>query len=252
MFIVGAARSGTTAILFGLIQATRYAGFYEGHAFDLASRLVSAVEAHITAKKELPIRSYHLGHLGKQAIHSRIVELMRQFSAGFTVRYWADKTPTSDMVRSVPVLAEAFPLARFVFMKRRGIENVSSRLRKFPTSSFEFDCREWVASMAAWRAVRDQVTGRFVEIDQCDLSRKPEQVADRIGVLLSLSAEEIERLGKQFRDRRPEATGSDSGVVSNITGVGWTNEMIDLFRKICDAEMQAYGYTYDERYCDAQ
>jgi len=47
----------------------------------------------------------------------------------FSSAHWVDKTPNLDIVRSADILYRIWPEAKFIYMKRRGIENVMSRLR---------------------------------------------------------------------------------------------------------------------------
>ena len=47
VFVVGAARSGTSAMAQALVKATRYQGFAEGHVLDIAIRVGNAVEQHL-------------------------------------------------------------------------------------------------------------------------------------------------------------------------------------------------------------
>lgn len=47
-------------------------------------------------------------------------------------KIWVDKTPDPRMIKCVPRLKRAWPNAKFIFVKRRGIENLESRIKKFP------------------------------------------------------------------------------------------------------------------------
>jgi hypothetical protein len=152
------------------------------------------------------------------------------------------------MILSVPIVARAWPSGRFIFLKRRGIENVSSQMRKFPMSSFDQNCRRWAQVMAGWRQIRSAIPGKFLELEQRALLHNPHGSALRVGTLLDLSTIEIDGLGTQLCILRPEVTDSPERIVSGMNESGWSSEMIETFYRICGAEMDAYGYTYDARY----
>jgi hypothetical protein len=252
LFVLGSVRSGTTAICQALDAGTRYRGFPEGHVLDLAIRLFGALYMHFDRKERWisPETSagYHLGRFDRSYFKSEIVALLKRATAGYAAPTWYDKTPTYEMVASVPYLAEIWPEARFLFMKRRGLETIASRLRRFPDSNFEGNCRDWTTIMGGWRGVRDVVSGRLLEIDQLDMRREPAATAERIGQLLGFDSAEVASLGTTIRQARPETTDPLSVVIDDVSRMGWTPQQLDYFRYVCGPEMEAYGYTYDGRY----
>src|SRR2546430_17539144 len=70
---------------------------------------------------------------------------------------FVDKTPGWPMLKALPALLVVWPNLRVVFTKRRGIENVLSRQRKFPDGVFESHCRDWAAAMETWLAVHAEI-----------------------------------------------------------------------------------------------
>jgi hypothetical protein len=253
VFVVGSARSGTTALCLALWRGTRYRGFPEGHVLDVANRLVNAVNAHFEKKDAwiLPGTSaaYHLGRLTHARLRAETIALLRRLTASYTTPFWFDKTPTYQMIASVPIIAQAWPESRFIFMKRRGLENVRSRLRKFSQNNFSGHCRDWALIMSGWRSVRETVPDRFIEIDQRSMLDDPGLAANRVGRLLDLEPAETEAFAAVLRRERPEASSSPADIVHDISELGWSAEQVEMFRSICGAEMDAYGYTYDAQYC---
>jgi hypothetical protein len=250
VFVMGAARSGTSAVFQSLTRVTRYRGFFEGHVLDIAAAVSKTVDEHFRTKaSQIPKSSfYHLNKIDHAATSKAVQAMLRWLASGYTTPYWADKTPNSHMVLSAPILASTWPAARFIFMKRRGIENVLSRQRKFRECSFEYDAEDWAATMAAWRAVRGDIPGKFLELEQVELLRQPVACARLVGDLLALSPDETTGLGEYLRQHRPEVTDPTARIVPNIEDTGWTPDQIATFRRLCHEEMVAYGYTYDERY----
>jgi len=181
VFVLGAARSGTTVLCLALKTATRYRGFPEGHVLDIACRLAGSVASHFEKKDGwIPLdisAGYHLGRVTHAFFENEALNLLRRLASQYTTPFWFDKTPTYQMVASVPVLAQAWPNARFVFMKRRGLENLCSRLRKFANCNFRLNCHDWSLIMAGWRAVRAAIPVLFIEFDQRMLLQEPYSVA---------------------------------------------------------------------------
>jgi hypothetical protein len=124
-----------------------------------------------------------------------------------------------------------------------------SRARKFSGGRFAMQCQEWALIMADWRTVRTVIPDKFVELEQRALLDDPGGVAERVGALLSLSRLEIEAMQARLEAVRTEVTDPTARVLADIAETGWSPEMIETFRAACGAEMAAYGYTYDERYC---
>jgi len=115
LFILGAARSGTSAVAHALLTAAGFEGNEEGHLFDMLTPLLAGARRFDDSK--------------------------------------ADE--------------------QFVFMKRREIENVASRMRKFKFD-FAHNCREWATVMEAWLSVREGVAEAALELDQLDVARGPD------------------------------------------------------------------------------
>ena len=84
---------------------------------------------------------------------------------------WVDKTPGgTSMVEACPSLLEIFPRATFIFCKRRGIENVLSRLNKFKGGAFEAHCQGWAQTMETWLQVAPLLGQSAIEVDQTDMA----------------------------------------------------------------------------------
>jgi Sulfotransferase family len=251
VFVIGPVRSGTTALCLALEKGTRYQGFPEGHVLDVAIRLVNAINLHFERKETIAVRdicAYHLGNTQSSRFFSEAVEMVRRLGSGYTTPFWFDKTPTYPMVASVPILANAWPNARFIFMKRRGLESMRSRLRKFSKVDFRASCTDWALIMAGWRNVRKTVPGRFIEIDQRDLDNDRETVGISVGELLGLDPSEVAAFVNVLKSERPEATGPSTQAIGEVSELGWSEEQLGIFREVCGKEMEAYGYTYDESY----
>lgn len=249
VFILGSPRSGTSAITAALLNTTHYQGHSEGHVLPLLpilqaelgkyyDMLSGALEGETTLAT-IP-QGYFQAKMGEM-----FIDVMR---ARFNTRYWAVKTPSNYMIVAAPRFAELWPNARFIFMKRRGIENLVSRLQKFPNDPFERQCRDWTDAMFFWSKTRDQIGSKALEIDQIDLVRNSADVAVKLGRLLDLSQQDQEAFRIAIAEVRPEQTSAEIGRVTSMEAVDWTPEQKTRFREICGPMMAAYGYSEGPEY----
>ena len=165
-------------------------------------------------------------------------------------RPWVDKTCNAPTILALPDLVFLWPDSRVIFAKRRGIENVVSRLKKFPEQNFTYHCRDWALAMSSWRTMRERLEPwRYREIDQRDLILAPATVAAEIGALLSLNTAAQARMAHTFVTLRPQQTAPGTAErILTLQDVGWTESEVEEFLRTCGQEMDCYGYTLDETY----
>lgn len=243
VFIVGSVRSGTSAIMNGLRRGVGIRGFNEGNFAKLMPELLDLVTKHFE-NEDYVGRPQMVMNLQPNLVANGIKNLFGAVFIGALGRgRWVDKTPGGSMVRACPLLLEIFPRARFIFCKRRGIENMLSRQRKFPAIPFVKHCRNWVDTMEQWQSVRDAVGDSKLEVDQRDMALDTAGVAARVSEFLELSAEESENFKTALTSVRMEQTrpAQDSDYIP-LEETGWSAEEIDTFVDICGDVMRAYGY----------
>jgi hypothetical protein len=248
-FILGSVRSGTSAVMHALREGAGIRGFNEGVFAHLMPVLLSAVDTHYRTFIRKPTTM--LGSVPRGFLEAGIKNLFgRAYIETMGAGRWLDKTPGGpQMVNACPALLEIFPAAKFIFCRRRGIENILSRQRKYPDHAFELHCNGWAKTMEAWIAVKPALAGCAVEVDQRDMAIRPEAVADTVCALLGLSPTESEGFLRVLRDHRIEQTrpAQDETPIS-LSETGWSLEEQETFRRICGPMMQAFGYgTGDER-----
>jgi len=252
VFVIGAARSGTSVVTHALLRSTAYKGHDEGHLIELIGHLDRTVE-QVFAMKERDVitdqNSIMLKTAGRDflsdAIASVFISATQQlFPAGL----WLDKTPNWMMVSLAPRLARIWPNARFIFMRRRGFENVASRLRKYPGHPFRQYCEEWSQCMRTWTDLRAQMHGRALELDQLCVARAPRMAADEIGALLGLSAIEVDGMTRRFTFARPEVTSAEVAAASDVGDLGWSAQELREFEDVCGEWMDRFNYSRDSRY----
>ncbi len=247
VFIIGSPRSGTT-ILASALRNGGYHGFDEGHLLSLIRGVREIVDAHFATHK-IGSEGQLLSQIDSEAVKLGMISALKaQQDAANPSAPWIDKTPGTDMYFAVPYIAKLWPEAKFIFAKRRAIENVVSRMKKFPDAPFALHCEDWVATMEGWRNLRDSGISH-IEIDQYDIARQPQNVAQKLGAFLRLPCHSVELVATEMTSSRPEATSANSASqVYSLESTGWSDDQIAEFREKCTAEMVAFGYSFDESY----
>ena len=257
VFILGPARSGTSALALALLKSGHYEGHGEGHLLPLAKRLLTTVDAYYDAyqaghevrgSSDTRMRATH-GAAFQRMVRRGFVQLTR---ATYPSGRWIDKTPTAEMVRAAPLMQEMWPHARFIFLKRRVIENILSRRRKFPGDTLENHYLDWVDVLSAWLQVRGSLGAAAMEVDQLDLAQQDEAqhgagAAAAIAGFLELPDAAAARFRAALATDRPEQTGK-LGAVGTLDGLGLPPDGRRGLVAACGRVMSEYGYSYGADY----
>ena len=260
VFIVGSPRSGTSALA-NVLWHTGYRGFGEGHFLTLLHDINAIVDQHYVRFPSAD-PNVLLGKIDKRDLKRRLFATFRRMvndlipiephSANETVQFkpWFDKTPSLAMILAIPIIRELWPDSVFVFAKRRGIENIISRLKKFPEHPFEYACSNWAETMAAWRTIRQQLPpGCFIEVEQRDMVQLPERTARSLCAFLQTDESAFTAAYNAMSTKRPQESAEGSAYRTfSLAESGWTVEQTETFLKYCETEMKQFGYTMDEHY----
>lgn len=254
LFILGSTRSGTSAVAQAVLASGRFWGQDEGHMLDLLAYLSDSLRGFYEQKNRAgaingsTLISHVPVHFLQQGLQNLFVNLMRTVAP---TPWWMVKTPNHLKIQLAPRFLAIWPHGKFVFMKRRALEVIESRRRKFPGSSFEDNCRAWAAVMTAWRGARANLDGRTLEIDQMFLAQHPNVAATAIATICGMDAEQAARVRHALTSERPEQTGNGIGRVLRLQDLDWTTAERDAFAHICGPLMEEFGYTTDETYAVA-
>jgi Sulfotransferase family len=243
VFIVGSPRSGTSALVKGL-TTVGYRGYNEGNFLPLIRIIDRTVDNHFAIFGK-PNPNRLTSQIDREQLKDAIHRTFRQLADGAHPHpLWFDKSGHAEMIPAIPILRRLWPESVYVFCKRRAIENVASRLKKFPAQDFERHCVGWAKIMAAWRVVRAELPAEvYLEVDQQELIRDTEGIGTRIAELLDLNAEQLQTLIKTFKSRRPQETSKGSAAQTHsLESIGWSEAQLATFRRHCGPEMEAYGY----------
>jgi len=252
VFIVGSPRSGTS-ILVTALRTVGYGGFNEGNFLPLINILGKAVDRHLgLAGKSRP--NVLAAHVDPELLKTKIDEIIGNLVNSMNVgSMWFDKSGNADMIEAIPRLRLLWPNSVYIFAKRRAIENVKSRVKKFPERDFEEHCASWAINMSTWRKIRaDLPPDVYLEVDQYDLIRDAEGISRRIADFLGFEPAQSKNLMKAFKMKRPQQTSNGSAEqIHSLDSLGWSDGQLATFKRICSSEMAAFGYTegvgYDRR-----
>jgi len=251
IFVLGSPRSGTSIITKAIKDGVNVKGYAEGHFLPIIKPLMQAI-ADFYQKNEKIIgkKSRTISHIERNELEEEITKTIRKIhDQVIKHEVWIDKTPGFSMIEAAPYLLKTWPESRFIFAKRRGIECVISRLKKFPNVPFETHCKLWTQAMESWLKVRDSLTGYYLEIEQRDIGLNPQVVAKAIGELLNIEPEKVKKIEDIFINERMEDTGGkETTQAIKITETGWTDEEIKIFRKHCGKISQKFGYSETSDY----
>ena len=244
VFVVGSPRSATS-ILVSALRIVGYEGFNEGNFLPLVNVLGRAVDRYLgVAGQSSP--NVLAAHVDPEFLKRRIEGVIKDMEDGLNLgNLWFDKSSNPDMIEAIPRLRLLWPNSVYIFAKRRAIENVISRVKKFPAHTFEQHCASWAMNMAAWRKVRAELPpDAYLEVDQYDLIRNAQGIARRMTDFLGLPPELSKKIVKTFKMHRPQQTSNGSAEqIHSLDSLGWPDDQVAAFKRICSSEMEAFGYT---------
>jgi len=248
ILIVGSPRSGTSALALGL-SAAGISGYSEGHFLMLFARIEETIAKYyeVEASNNVP------GTLLHALAMDRVVEEYRQ-TARFMMDNvydgapWFDKTAHGGTIENLPFFKSIWPRAKIIFAKRRPIENLESRLRKFSHMSFAEHCNDLKYIFKTWAAIRGQLNG-WVEIDQYDLLHDPAQATKTISDFLGFKENAAAAFRTTIENTHPERT-SESYNTKRFSELNWSQNDKELFVAELDGIMKLFNYGYDQYYVD--
>ena len=256
LLVVGSPRSGTSALGKACRKALRSSAHGESHVVEGVNRMLTTADAFFQQSKTASISGNLVNAIPRTVIIAQQLTMLRQiYRHYYGDEVLLDKTPGIPMLESLPLALMAWPHAKVIFCKRRAMENVQSRMIKFPKVVFEQHVKQWRQSFIAWRNSKQKINKLlkhnqwFIEVDQFDMATNTASVVTPISELLAFDKREKIVFEKQLSsDDRPEQTSVIQSKAKSIEDFGWTDAQIEIFKGICDKEMTLQHYSYDEQY----
>jgi hypothetical protein len=220
VFILGPARSGTSAMFLALQKVLGLSGLGESHVPQIFQRIVYQFYEYA---REFAQRDGVLAQrLQVPAFRNHLINFMRRFYfEQFGGAPFVDKTPGLEALTGAPFLKQAFPAAKIIVMERNGVETIESYRRKF-NASFEDALKEW--SNCARETVKlKQTMPDVLFLSQNELRADPEAVAAKLSRYLGRSERSAD-LTQFFRQSRENVTSTQEHWSRQMTidSVGWT------------------------------
>jgi len=252
IFITGSVRTGTSVMTRALTEGAGIPGYTEGCFIDFIGTYIWHTEMGYNNRSgQKRNKEIMLAHVDQETyINDLLTWFKNQYNTynQFSGR-WIDKTASKPTIFAMPYIQKMWPEAQFIVMNRRPIENMESRLRKFPVPSFEEHC----TMLANIHDVQQEALHRlpqtsYITIDQYDVATKPQEVAQKVGIFLNLSVDQIRSVEAYFTDKRPEYTGGDESDVRSLDETDWTDAQKEMFKEKLSKMVIEGGWTVGNQY----
>ncbi len=246
VFVLGYYRSGTTAISDSL-KSIGYFGWREGYIFPLVCKLHNLIDDHLREVRNFTGPDFAISAINPDKLKIDIMNSVTNvYRVGANNIGWFDKTPGWEMVSFAPQILSFWPKAKFIFCKRRGIDNIESQIRRFgdPAKrgiSFRDLCYGWSRTMETWTLVKDKLGNASIEMEHHDLASNPSAIAEKLARFLNIDSERQRKLVDILTNHHPEKTATNFSW-KPLDRTGWTEKQQDDFLSICGPAMSEYGY----------
>lgn len=259
VFVIGSPRSGTSALGKALRRGLGARAHGESHVIEGFRRINEQNQLFFEDSVTARIKGNLVHELPKTLLLAeQLTVLRRVYKLYYGDKVHLDKTPGIPMINSLPLVFMAWPNAKVILCKRRGLENIASRIIKFPKVPFEGHLKQWVQSFKAWRKNKQQVTrllkkqNWFIEVEQREMAITPQKVVNEVSQFVGLNGQKKQKLYNALSGERPEQSSAIDSAAKSINDFGWTKDQITLFRSVCTQEMELQSYTFDEHYTKSE
>jgi hypothetical protein len=252
VFVLGCPRSGASAVS-GALQRNAGFGFGSNGAMTptlldfatlMAERRKQKSAISTTEAAQSGTASTVDGRPDEDGTRGKYSLRLRSAFAGKGGSPWLEKAHGVAALQCLPLIAQAFPEAKFIYMHRRLNETLASHSGS--TVSYPDIAETWVQCFDVWRVHKNLLRGRMVEIDQRDLHFHPYRTIDRLRLFLGLNSDAAAKTAADLAN-------ADHDLSQSSSPVRW--EDIDIppddalrIRRQSAPTMEAYGYEYDEIY----
>ncbi|MGH8542405.1 MAG: sulfotransferase [Gammaproteobacteria bacterium] len=252
VFVVGAPRSGTSIVWLALRNALNSSRYGESHMMPFFASQAKRIRQDFCGLSGRKFAGTLAAETAPITLEAHFLNMVRSFyNEAYHGANIVDKTANLHAVKAIPFTRRVFPSAVFIFCRRRAIENVASRLRKWPNQSFESHCQWWTNVMSEWRSLRINLPEKtYREVDQHVIATRPAEAAQSLAEVMQLDWEENNLVLNTFRTAEASMIeGSKKERVLDLDCIDWDADRKRVFLEICGEELAAWGYTLDGTYC---
>jgi hypothetical protein len=240
LFVLGAARSGTSAMFSALTDVLGVPGFGESHVIPAFQRMVYQLRLYtdLFAAQDEDIM---IKRMDRPDLEHALHQYARNFYwTTFDGKGFVDKTPTGEAIYGAPLIEEIFPDSHLIVMRRTGIEVVKSFRLKF-AADFTKACRAWAEAMTGILHARPLCT-RMMEVDQFEMANSPFETGHTLATWLG-RPDKADALARYFASTRVEKSSThDWSQRLTLSDVDWSPQEKDIFVRTCGPMMDAFGY----------
>lgn len=252
LYILGSTRSGTSALR-NAIAGTRYKGYGEGHLVPILSEIIASVRRNGKSGLGAEVPGNGLSGLKADALITSLFAGYEAYLADqLKATHIVDKTPTISPILAAPDLARYHSGAKFIHCSRRHLDNIQSKVKKFPDKSVENHAREWTDCHQAWFAARQTLEAMdqdFLEVNFHDMAADPAGVSQRIGAYLELDADEVAGVESYLQSQRPQANKDrDLTQFLKLSELPWSDTDKRRFVEITSHVGRTLGYGLEQYY----
>lgn len=250
VFIRGMQRSGTS-VLVRALEAASFVGFPEGHLwFDLMEPIAWLRNPEYQRGQHLKQEGFALGE-GRDVIFEKYIawaiDRYHRDMLSVDRTRWFDKSPGGYAVKMLPILIELFPQSQIIYVYRNGITVVHSGFALWSESNpniFHGMCFGWARTMRTWRKLKGLLKGRYIELSQERMVKKPYKVASMLTDFLHVP-EHHKRIAQLLHSRRENSAFPGRPPGDYQYRIDWSDEQKEHFVDMCGEEMKAWGYPID-------
>lgn len=255
VFVVGSPRSGTTAVGKALRKGLAAKAHGESHVVEGIGLMLRQAEQFFLHSRTAVVSNNLVNIVPASMLLAEHIKMLRSlYQLYYGTQVHLDKTPGIPMLEHLPLVFVAWPNAKVIFCKRRVLENVASRLIKFPKVSFEAHVKQWKQSFVTWRQSRQQISQLlkrhdwFREVEQKQLSDYPQICCDELSQFLGLNVAQTKRVMKSFTQDKPEQTSGGQRQSKALHEYPWSEHQKQFLLEKCEQELRNQGYSLDSHY----
>lgn len=253
--VLGSPRSGTTTV--GQMVQIGFAveSHGESHVSQGFELLCNQAEQYFTESKAAKTKGTLCNEVPSLFLKSQLILAMRNlYQRLYRGADIVDKTPGNQMLQSLPLFFLAFPQTKVIYCKRRGIENIESRLRKFPNVTFKGHCEQWSRNLKLWNKVKKEISKKlksenwFFELEQHELANNGEVYSKKMVKFLEVPDTRLPSIINYQSQNVLQKTAIDHQSTKSLEDTGWSADQKQLFKDICGNVMKSNNYSYEEKY----